>query len=122
MLALRDLDILQPGHAWMLKSRHIGVAAMMQPLIRLRSTPGFRAMGEEFTRRAERQRRARLPPAEQCDRASPMTETACPGPGRNVRFEADTIVLEVADGRFLAVPLMWHPRLHHASPAERIAW
>ena len=31
-------------------------------------------------------------------------------------------MFEVTDGRFIAVPLMWYPRLHHASPAERIAW
>jgi hypothetical protein len=31
----------------------------------------------------------------------------------------DSLVVELADGRSISVPLGWYPRLFHASPAER---
>ena len=34
----------------------------------------------------------------------------------------DKLVVDLADGRSLVVPLSWYPRLLHASPAERINW
>jgi len=39
-----------------------------------------------------------------------------------VRVEADALVVELADGRTLAVPLSWYPRLLHATQAEQTNW
>jgi hypothetical protein len=36
-----------------------------------------------------------------------------------VRFDEDTMWVELTDGRTLGVPLAWFPRLLHASPAQR---
>jgi hypothetical protein len=36
-----------------------------------------------------------------------------------VRFDEDTMWVELTDGRTLGVPLVWFPRLLHASPAQR---
>jgi hypothetical protein len=36
-----------------------------------------------------------------------------------VRFEEDTMWVDLSDGRTLGVPLAWFPRLLHASSAER---
>lgn len=36
-----------------------------------------------------------------------------------VRFDADNMWVDLADGRQLAVPLAYFPRLLHASPAQR---
>jgi uncharacterized protein DUF2442 len=35
---------------------------------------------------------------------------------------ADTLTVELSDGRALMVPLAWHPRLLHATSAERAEW
>jgi hypothetical protein len=34
----------------------------------------------------------------------------------------DTLAVELSDGRSLAVPLAWYPRLLHATAAERLRW
>ena len=34
----------------------------------------------------------------------------------------DTLAVELSDGRAIAVPLAWYPRLLHASPDERVLW
>jgi len=34
----------------------------------------------------------------------------------------DTLSVELSDGRKLAVPLAWFPRLLHATPNERLDW
>jgi Protein of unknown function (DUF2442) len=39
-----------------------------------------------------------------------------------VRFTQDTFVVDLADGRSLAVPIAWYPRLLHGTPAERENW
>jgi len=39
-----------------------------------------------------------------------------------VRFDADRLTVDLADGRTIAVPLAWYPRLDHASSAERTHW
>ncbi len=31
----------------------------------------------------------------------------------------DSLIVELADGRSISVPLAWYPRLFHASPPER---
>ena len=36
-----------------------------------------------------------------------------------VRFDQDSMWLELSDGRTLGVPLAWFPRLLHGSPADR---
>jgi len=38
-----------------------------------------------------------------------------------VRFDTDSLWVELSDGRTLGVPLAWFPRLLHASPAQRQA-
>ncbi|MCZ6750692.1 MAG: DUF2442 domain-containing protein [Acidobacteria bacterium] len=40
----------------------------------------------------------------------------------NVSVTADTLSVELSDGRTLAVPLAWYPRLLHASAEERKHW
>jgi hypothetical protein len=39
-----------------------------------------------------------------------------------VEVSADTLTVELADGRTIAAPLAWYPRLAHAAPAERKSW
>jgi hypothetical protein len=39
-----------------------------------------------------------------------------------VELSADTLSVELADGRTIAVPLGWYPRLSHATAAERKVW
>jgi hypothetical protein len=34
----------------------------------------------------------------------------------------DTLSVELADGRTIAAPLAWYPRLAHASVKERVTW
>jgi hypothetical protein len=36
-----------------------------------------------------------------------------------VRFDENTMWVELSDGRTLGVPLAWFPRLLHATPAQR---
>ena len=40
----------------------------------------------------------------------------------NVSVTADTLSVELSDGRSLSVPLAWYPRLLHASAEERQHW
>jgi hypothetical protein len=39
---------------------------------------------------------------------------------RSVRFDDNCMWVDLADGRILAVPLAWFPRLLHASPDQRL--
>lgn len=39
-----------------------------------------------------------------------------------VHVSADTLSVDLADGRSIAVPLAWYPRLVHGTPAERSHW
>jgi hypothetical protein len=41
---------------------------------------------------------------------------------RAVSLSEDTLSVELTDGRTIAVPLAWYPRLVHATPAERKSW
>ena len=45
-----------------------------------------------------------------------MTTSARPV---GVRFDEDSMWVELDDGRVLGVPLAWFPRLLHGSPTER---
>jgi hypothetical protein len=38
---------------------------------------------------------------------------------KSVRFDQDSLWVELSDGRTLGVPLAWFPRLLHASPEQR---
>jgi hypothetical protein len=40
----------------------------------------------------------------------------------HVQVEEDTLRVELADGRTIAVPLAWYPRLAHGLAEERASW
>jgi hypothetical protein len=40
----------------------------------------------------------------------------------DVRFDAERLIVDLADGRTIAVPLAWYPRLLDATPAQRSNW
>jgi hypothetical protein len=40
----------------------------------------------------------------------------------DVRFDADRIVIDLMDGRTIAAPLAWFPRLFSATPEQRTRW
>src|SRR5437762_8754671 len=40
----------------------------------------------------------------------------------HVEISEDTLSVELADGRTIAAPLAWYPRLAHASAEERGSW
>ena len=48
---------------------------------------------------------------------APQTDLA-----RTVRFTNERLIIELTDGREIAVPLTWYPRLEHATPNERANW
>ena len=39
---------------------------------------------------------------------------------KSVRFDDNSMWVDLSDGRILAVPLAWFPRLLHAAPAQRL--
>jgi hypothetical protein len=45
------------------------------------------------------------------------TETAT-----NVKVTAETLIVELRDGRTVSVPVRWYPRLAEGTPAERRRW
>ncbi len=46
-----------------------------------------------------------------------------PGKGvKDVRVTEDTLSADLIDGRTIIVPLVWYPRLLHATPAQRAHW
>ena len=40
----------------------------------------------------------------------------------DVAVTNDRLLMNLADGRTLGIPLTWYPRLLHATPAERANW
>ena len=40
----------------------------------------------------------------------------------DVRFEDERLIVDLADGRTIAVPVAWYPRLAGATPAQRDHW
>ena len=51
--------------------------------------------------------------------------TSAPSPGERVmdlRCTDDSLVVDLADGRTISVPLVWYPRLLAATPAQRANW
>lgn len=51
--------------------------------------------------------------------SSLVTETAA---AKKVRVTADSLIVELRDGRTVSVPLKWYPRLLEGSPRERRRW
>src|SRR5437016_14226625 len=41
---------------------------------------------------------------------------------KNVKVTADTLIVELRDGRTVSVPVSWYPRLAEGSPSERRRW
>ena len=41
---------------------------------------------------------------------------------KDVHFTEDTLCVDLLDGRTIAVPLVWYPRLLHATPEQRRNW
>ena len=41
---------------------------------------------------------------------------------QNVSVNDDALVVDLADGRTIAVPLAWFPRLERGTPSERANW
>lgn len=39
-----------------------------------------------------------------------------------VRFEDERLIVDLQDGRTIAVPVDWYPRLADATPAQRANW
>jgi hypothetical protein len=40
----------------------------------------------------------------------------------DVRFDAASLIVDLMDGRSIAVPLAWYPRLLHATTDQRARW
>ena len=43
-------------------------------------------------------------------------------PARSVSVNDEALMMDLADGRTITVPLAWFPRLAHGTPAERANW
>jgi hypothetical protein len=41
---------------------------------------------------------------------------------KDIHFSEDTISVDLADGRTISAPLVWYPRLLHASAQQREHW
>jgi hypothetical protein len=41
---------------------------------------------------------------------------------RDIKVTDETLAVDLVDGRTIAVPLAWFPRLAHGTPAERANW
>ena len=39
-----------------------------------------------------------------------------------VKVTKDTLIVDLADGRTVSVPVSWYPRLAHGTPAEQAQW
>lgn len=53
--------------------------------------------------------------------ASSPADTATPQ-AIAASIDADTLTVELSDGRAISIPLAWYPRLAHATPEERGDW
>lgn len=40
----------------------------------------------------------------------------------DVRFDDDSIIVDLYDGRSISAPLIWFPRLANATPENRMNW
>lgn len=41
---------------------------------------------------------------------------------KDVHFTDDALSVDLMDGRTITVPLLWYPRLFHATPEQRANW
>lgn len=41
---------------------------------------------------------------------------------KDVRITQDELIVSIADGRTISVPLVWYPRLLHATVEQRARW
>ncbi len=41
---------------------------------------------------------------------------------KDVHFSEDSIIVDLIDGRTISAPLVWYPRLLHATPEQRNNW
>ena len=41
---------------------------------------------------------------------------------RNMRCDADNLIVDLMDGRTISAPLAWYPRLLNATPKQRSHW
>jgi hypothetical protein len=41
---------------------------------------------------------------------------------KDVRVTDDAVSVDLVDGRTISVPIVWYPRLLHATPAQRSNW
>jgi len=53
--------------------------------------------------------------------SSPRTEHAAMR-ARDVTVSETALIVHLADGRTISVPLEWYPRLQYGTPAQRGAW
>ena len=54
-----------------------------------------------------------------------MTRSGVPNPEprvKDVRCADDELIVGISDGRTVSVPLVWYPRLLHATPEQRSHW
>ena len=40
----------------------------------------------------------------------------------DVRFDANSLIVDLMDGRTISAPLVWYPRLANATPEARTKW
>ena len=53
---------------------------------------------------------------------SPLPSDLTEARARRVTVTADTLVVDLVDGRTISVPVAWYPRLAHGTLAERAHW
>jgi hypothetical protein len=51
-----------------------------------------------------------------------MSSLTAEAKAQNVIVTADTLAVDLSDGRTISVPLAWYPRLLHGTPEERNNW
>lgn len=51
-----------------------------------------------------------------------VAQTLTPVRVRSVMLTEDTLSVDLEDGRTIAVPIGWYPRLAHGTPQERANW
>jgi len=54
--------------------------------------------------------------------AASASDTRQAALAQSVSVTEDELVMVLLDGRTLAIPLAWYPRLLHDTPAERATW
>ena len=53
---------------------------------------------------------------------SPLPSNVTEARAQRVTVTADTLVVDLVDGRTISVPVAWYPRLAHGTAAERANW